>query len=1279
MVQYDLLHTELAIQKIEMDDGSSILKSFSDKDVHRIIKRAGYFCKTFYDTGNESEWFRVDLETAKNAIRAFKEGRSDLSAGEKLLTPDGKPRQISEEITLRAEQVAAVAKTKSVFKKFDRMLWNCKMRFGKTVTAYELIRREDYQKSIVVTHRPVVVKGWREDHDKIFGSSEHMFVTKQTGSAEYEFDAAIDSENERMLKNYAEQGVSFTYFASMQDLRGSICAGGKFEKNNAVFDMDWDIIIYDEAHEGTQTDHGQSVRDLLEAPKHGKKPKVLSLSGTPYNIQDDYEAYNTYTWDYVMEQRCKRDFALNHPDEPNPYADLPELRIYTFDLQKNLPTSYRYATEDMAFNFREFFRTWTGDPKRDFRPIPSGKSVGDFVHEDDVIAFLDLIVTDSADSNYPFSNEEYRNMFRHTFWIVPGVKEARALSKLLRKHPVFSQFEIANVAGEGDEEEPYDEALKKVQDTIARSKYTITLSCGRLTTGVTVPEWSAVMMLTGGANASASGYMQTIFRVQSAGSIDGKQKTCAYVFDFAPDRALNVISEVHELTRHGKMTDEERRNVLGEFLNFCPVISVEGTRMVPYSTSSLMRQIKKITVDKAVNSGFDDDSIYNEGVGIVMDGNDVLLFNQLAGIVQGQSKAKGAKKVVINETGMTNEQYDIAEKAKNKPKRERSPEEEAAIKKQQELKKEREKVLRLLRAVSIRLPMLIYGARVDIEEDIPMEKFIEIVDDESWDEFMPEGVTKSLFKKLLKYYDKDVVSGAGFRIRRMAKAADELPPIRRALRIAEILSHFRNPDKETVLTPWRVVNMHMSDTIGGYCFFDEDFDQNKPLDEPRLVDNGDVTANVFCNPDAHLLEMNSKSGLYPLYLACSMYSLNLSKPESDMPLEESQRIWREIVEKNIYVLCRTEMACSITRRTLVGYKDDWTVRAIHLSRLLDRMNDKPRLARKLSNPKTWQIEGERVKFDAIVGNPPYQRMDGGNNASAVPIYQEFVAQAIALNPSYISMIIPSRWFAGGRGLDKFREMMMNNTHIRRICDYSESKQIFPSADISGGICYFLIDAKYDGPCEVVNVDAGTSNKENRYLNEFSIVVRANRAIDILHKVLDKKEELLQNYVSPMKPFGLRTYEEPDDTGELILRWNKGKGPVKKSRITAGQQYVDKWKVISSRVFYEHAGQPDKNGQYRVFSKLEVLGPGEVCTETYIIINAYESEAQAENLYKYLKTKFVRFLVLQACSSIMVTKASYIFVPIQDFTKPWTDSELYAKYNLTDDEIAFIEATIKPME
>lgn len=320
-----------------------------------------------------------------------------------------------------------------------------------------------------------------------------------------------------------------------------------------------------------------------------------------------------------------------------------------------------------------------------------------------------------------------------------------------------------------------------------------------------------------------------------------------------------------------------------------------------------------------------------------------------------------------------------------------------------------------------------------------------------------------------------------------------------------------------------------------------------------------------------------------------------------------------------------------------------------------------------------------MKFNAIVGNPPYQSMDGGFNASAMPIYQRFVEQAISIEPAYISMIVPSRWFAGGRGLDKFREMMMNNTQICKMCDFSESKYIFPTADISGGICYFLIDTKYEGMCEFTNVDANAVNREERYLNEFPIIVRSNTAIGILHKVLAKQEDLLSNYVSSMKPFGLRTYEKPDETGKLILRWNKGKGPVEEGRIAAGHQYIDKWKVISSRVFYEHAGQPDKNGMYRVLSILEILKPNEVCTETYVIIDAFDNERQAENLLKYLKTKFARYLVLQACSSIMVTKASYIFVPMQDFDVEWTDQKLYEKYGLTEDEIEQIEATIKPMD
>ena len=391
---------------------------------------------------------------------------------------------------------------------------------------------------------------------------------------------------------------------------------------------------------------------------------------------------------------------------------------------------------------------------------------------------------------------------------------------------------------------PYDNALTLVKQVIKANRYTITISCGKLTTGVTVPEWTAVMMLTGSASTAASGYMQTIFRVQSAGVLDGKQKECCYVFDFAPDRALNVISEVNRITKRGRTNEEQNRAALGEFLNFCPVIAVDGTQMTAYSVSKMMRQIKRLTVDKAIKSGFDDESVYKQDTGIVMDEDDVELFHTLSDKLSEQKAAKKETKVHINHQGLTGEEYEKADKISNKPKRERTKEDDDLLKKLQEQKKEREKVIRLLRNVSIRLPLLIYGAKVDLTESIKMADFITLVDEESWQEFMPKTVDKPLFRKLLKYYDEDVVSGAGLRIRRMAKAADELPPTERVKRIAEIFSHFRNPDKETVLTPWRVVNLHLSNMVGGYCFLNEQFDSQEVLEEPRLVDQGEVTEGI---------------------------------------------------------------------------------------------------------------------------------------------------------------------------------------------------------------------------------------------------------------------------------------------------------------------------------------------------------------------------------------------------------------------------------------------------
>ena len=1291
LTSYELLYTELALRFTKMADGTSMPNPFRDEDIHDVLARSGYPCKRFPDTDRDSEWYAVNLETAINAIKAYKEGRTVLSSSEKVCASTEPGHSIQKTIELRQEQKEAVERTIQVFHTNDRMLWDCKMRFGKTVSAYELIRKAGFQKTIVVTHRPVVEEGWQKDHDLIFGTdSKHIFVTKKINGSSYEYDVSIDSENDRILRNYARMGTYFAYFASMQDLRGSKRVGGKFDKNNAVFEIDWDLIIYDEAHEGTQTDLGQTVQALLETPKNGKAPKILSLSGTPYNLIGQYEE-NVYTWDYVMEQRRKREFAEQYPDLSNPYTDLPEMRIYTFDLSKTMPTAYRYETEDMAFNFREFFRTWTGDPEQDFRPIPAGAHKGEFVHEADVRSFLDLITQESEDSHYPFSNEDYRDMFRHTFWMVPGVKEARALSKLLKEHPVFQHFCVANVAGEGDKEEDYDNALAKVQNAIKNYPYTITISCGRLTTGVTVPEWSAVMMLSGSASTAASGYMQTVFRVQSVGSVNGKQKELAYVFDFAPDRALKVLSEVHTLSRKGKTGDSDSKAALGEFLNFCPVIAIGGTQMLEYDVPKMMRQIKKITVDKAIKSGFDDESIYNEGVGIIMDDADVNLFNKLASIIHGQPKAKLPSKVTINRQGLTGEEYQAAEKAKSKPKRERSKEDLEAIKKQQEMKKEQEKVIRLLRAVSIRLPMLIYGAKVDLNEDIHIGDFVDLVDDESWVEFMPDGVTKPLFKRLLKYYDEDVVVGAGLRIRRMAKAADELPPTRRVQRIAEIFSLFRNPDKETVLTPWRVVNMHMGDILGGYNFYAEDYPQDGVLDEPRLIDNGDVTSTLFLDQDTKILEMNSKSGLYPLYLTYSLYAMKLPKPEAQMELDETQRIWQETLDTNIFVLCKTPMAVNITRRTLAGYQDDWAVHAVYIPRILDRMEDKPRLARKLSSPKTWMKEGERLKFDAVVGNPPYQLMGGSGGTNDAPIYQHFAELAAELNPAYISLIIPSRWFSTGREnlLSNFRNAMLTDRHISKMVAYTDSRDIFPTVEVKGGLCYYLRDEKHLGDCEYSLVKDGQRQTAGRNLGDFDILIREPRLADIVKKVMMqvKPNETVDTIVSNDTPFGIPTNPHTSGKNSITIypvssvehdisvlyleKMARTTAYVSRGSIKKNTRDIDKHKVFIP----EAAGSG--NDPY-VVGKPEYAPAGSVCSQTFLYV-PFETEQEAHNFISYLRTKFFRILVSACKISQHTPSKNYRFVPLQDFTKSWIDVELYEKYELTDEEIKFIETTIKPME
>lgn len=323
-----------------------------------------------------------------------------------------------------------------------------------------------------------------------------------------------------------------------------------------------------------------------------------------------------------------------------------------------------------------------------------------------------------------------------------------------------------------------------------------------------------------------------------------------------------------------------------------------------------------------------------------------------------------------------------------------------------------------------------------------------------------------------------------------------------------------------------------------------------------------------------------------------------------------------------------------------------------------------------------------MKFDVIIGNPPYQLSDGGNGASAKPIYQEFVRQAKKLNPRYLSMIIPSRWFAGGKGLDSFREEMLHDRHITRLVDYQNAKDCFPGVSLGGGVCYFLREREKTADCTITNIVNGQEITETRRLDEFPVFVRYNSAIDIIKKVLSFDEPLFSSYISSRNPFGLATNvrgNKEKTTNSLELFTSQGIGYIPKSDVLQGKENIEKYKVMISRVTSEHAGEPDKTGMYKVIAKMQVLEPHQVCTDSYVIAYPTESKTIAESVYSYLQTKFVRFLILQTLSSINLSREKYGFVPVQDFTKNWTDELLYSKYKLSPEEISFIEETIKPME
>lgn len=1314
---------------------------------------------------------------------------------EEIQTAFGQSASDDGRITLRVEQRKAIDNAKAQFckrsgskasgyqwtvqPKYAQYLWNAKMRFGKTLCALQLAREMDVKRTLIVTHRPVVSESWGTDFknvvtDRITGNDNQR--------DKWDFGTLFDDEQHDKRKYYDLEKFAnrsndnhYVFFVSMQYLRLSELVNIKTQVKNKdkhddssghnpakeneklkadILNTDWDLVVIDEAHEGTRTALGKRVIDEFLKKE---KTKMLHLSGTPFNLYEDFEEKEIFTWDYVSEQQAKLEWGIQHPDEPNPYAELPQMKIFTYDITRNIQN---VVDHDGIFTFNEFLRTWTGNPKADNSQMPEGAK-GRFVHEEEVKQFLQLLCTKDDTNNFPFSTNEYRRMFRHTLWVVTHVDEAAALTQLLREHPVFKRFDIVNVAGKGDIDEQSDNALDAVNKAIGsmpEKTSTITISCGRLTTGVTVRPWSAVLYLKGGDSAAT--YMQTIFRVQSPyKTADGKMKTTCYVFDFAPDRTLKIVAETAKFSSMAKAKEKKEaegeeektqemrdKETVRDFIELCPVLSMEGGKMSPMDVNSIYKQLENVFIDRLVRKGFDDPCLYNQDELNKIDKDIVNHIGENGGKAPDENR-KDAKKIIDlshmseeeraeYEESIRRKKAEAAERAKKKAQKDekfkKQWEEWTEEQREEWLRKEAERLARNeqlkkareefkarmtnIRGIALRIPLLMYGGADagDPKDDLTVDNFTRKIKDESWAEFMPKGISKEDFNKIRKCFNATRFEEAGKKYRALTREADFMHVDERIRQIAEIFSYFRNPDKETVLTPWRVVNMHMSDTIGGWCWYDETFDEKTgQLDTPRLVDQGDVTRQLFDNVDlagevqTKILEINSKTGLYPLYVTYSLYRRRLEEyvkaeciDPATISVQEEQVVWDDIVRDNMYVICNTPMAVGITRRTLFGFRNVDRKANIKAVALVDRtQRDQESLIKELKSVGFWKSNTSKqmIEFSAVVGNPPY--MLKNEATSDTPIYHHFMQAGFKLS-AIATFITPGRFlFDAGKTPKEFNESVLNDEHFKVIKFSHNSTDFFDNVDIKGGVAITMRNA---------NVNYGKIIRYTAFQELNSILTKV-----INHKDFTSIDQIiyLQN------KFNLNAlYEDYPQYRGIIGSGGKEKRLTTSifnqlDVFTEEETQIEELKIIglinNNRIYRYIPAKyidthdniykykvilPKSNGSGAIGEVLSTPIIGEPIigyTQSFISIGRFDTEKEARAALKYVKSKFMRTML----GVLKVTQDNntdvWKFVPLQDFTSTsdvdWSqsisdiDRQLYAKYGLSEDEIAFIEKMIKPME
>lgn len=1345
---------------------------FTDKQLHAYLRR---FKKV--EQRPFFEWFYYD-GTPEQAHIDFDEFRN------KKVSQVGKEL----EYQLRVEQEAAVQMTLDYAKtnQGDEFLWNAKPRFGKTLTTYDLARRMKAQKVLIVTNRPAIANSWFDDFETFIAwQTNYRFISTTDTLKERPVLTREQFNSENLEKSEREQ-LGCIAFISLQDLKGAISFGGAIDKLEWVKGLKWDLLVIDEAHEGIDTFKTDVAFNNIN------RDFTLHLSGTPFKAvaSGRFSQSQIYNWSYSDEQDAKASWPEDS-EESNPYEGLPRLNLFSYRMSQMITDEVNKGADidgkdiDFAFDLNEFFAT--------------GEN-GKFIHDTEVRKWLDTL---TRNEKYPFSTPELRSELKHTFWFLNRVASAKALEKLLREHPVFENYEVILAAGDGrtDDDDPMviQKSLDRVKSAIKIYDKTITLSVGQLTTGVTVPEWTAVIMLSN--LKSPSLYMQAAFRAQNQWfyDVNGEQhsKQNAYVFDFAPERTLviydsfanNLISK----TAGGSGTTDDREANIRKLLNFFPVIAEDrGGEMVELDVKQVLTIPKTIKAQEVVKRGFMSNLLFQNISGIFASKEAREILEQLNPVALGKSTPSqtrshiDTKDVEVDDVGnaildtsivvaITDAHFgekvyaDVIEVASKTVELETAKLTNAVatvfthgiLESIKEIAKgnsvtvaQAEQVVKQS-ANTLAREVEIVKKQAEIKQaEATVEYFREIAAAANNESAVSEAkaryeVAKQKITETLK---QELVGKVELKTKELTKKATEEillkaeekkktmveDDIRARLRgfartIPSFLMAYGNPTTTLTTFDESIKDEVFKEVTGitldqfralrdTYNFFDpvvfdesvqeflikkaelanyfddtqtEDiFDYIPPqrtnqIYTPKkvvklmIIKLEENTPDLFTDKNRTFADLYVKSGLYLAEIVKRLYT----GLESEIP-DNDERL-KHILECQVHGFAPSEIIYNIAKNYVFGG--------------FAGINDSNLQCRDLTDfAKSGGNLG--MKFDAVVGNPPYQEETVGGSTSNDPIYNHFYELAEQIAPIYC-LISPARFLSNAGYTPKsWNEKMLNDPHIQVAFFEQNSANVFPNTDITGGIVVI-------------------------YRNEYQEFgkIRTFTIFDELYSILEKVTKLKEETLDTIRGIYRLTDKALNDYPQIIdiqskgHKYDVGTSAFKilsntiyfESRPNDGNEYIKVIGLLDNRRVYRYVRRDYINSQYG-FENYKVVLPksngsgsiGEVIstpligepligapligfTETFISIGSFNDELEAQNCLKYIKSKFARAMlgILKVTQDNPRDKWSK--VPLQDFTPQsnidWTqtitniDRQLYAKYGLDEKEINFIEEKVKAMD